>query len=294
MRNIIIRLLTISFTASMLFGLCSLSLNNQDIIINKISRKYQHSYWKLSACTAIVGDKSHQNQEVYRISGLSCNKCVQRIVSSLCSYDSDVTATLNPPILRISSTVPVSLIREAVKQLGGDYDVQRVRLWGFDVFLPVISIHVLILSGTIIISLHRAGVLNYHTCMRHYMAGYLIVFSLFKTIDLDGFVRSFQQYDIIAKRFRLYGYLYPFIQMLLGVLYAFNVQPILSNAFTTALKAISAYGVWKALRSPNNGSSRLTCACLGSTFRIPISYISLAEDIVMAAMALTSSILCWS
>ena len=284
------KLSTISFLLSSLIqGLGSLSLGHQDVknsCYKKQPSIYSSRGLQLSAgATATARDGPDQGEILYRISGLSCNKCVQKIHSALCSYDSGVTVTLKPPTLNISRNIPSDLVRKVVKQVGKSYEVHKVRWRELDVYFPVVSIHLLILCATIF-SLLRAYVFNYHTFMRNYMAGYLIVFSLFKAIDLDGFVRSFQQYDIIAKRYRVYGFLYPFIQLLLGVMYSFNILPVASNVFTAALKSISAYGIWTALRSSN--SRRLTCACLGSTFRIPISYLSFAEDVAMIAMAVIS------
>ena len=53
--------------------------------------------------------------------------------------------------------------------------------------------------------------------MRYFMAGFFIVFSFFKFLNLAGFAESYAMYDELAKRVKVYGLVYPFLELFLGV-----------------------------------------------------------------------------
>src|SRR5688572_11954458 len=70
------------------------------------------------------------------------------------------------------------------------------------------------------------GAWNWMTWMHDFMGLFLVVFSMFKFFDLPGFADGFQMYDILAKTFRSYAYVYPFIELGLGLGYLSHWQPI--------------------------------------------------------------------
>lgn len=117
--------------------------------------------------------------------------------------------------------------------------------------------------------------------MRRFMAGFFIVFSFFKLLDLPGFVRAYRMYDLIAGPIPAWGWAYPFVELALGVLYLLDVAPRAVSAFTLALMAAGAFGVLRALRAGN----RMRCACLGTVLNLPMTSVTLVEDLAMAAMA---------
>lgn len=91
-------------------------------------------------------------------------------------------------------------------------------------------------------------------------------------------------YDLIAKRSHMYALAYPFIELTLGLLYLFGWQLILANWLTMVLMLISTSGVAQALLNKQN----LTCACLGMVFKLPMTYVTLLEDLLMLCMAAIS------
>lgn len=117
--------------------------------------------------------------------------------------------------------------------------------------------------------------------MRHFMAGFFIVFSFFKLLNLDGFVNSYQMYDILAKRIRAWAYIYPFIELGLGLLYLTNIEPLATNLITIIVLGISSIGVIES----NLNKRKIKCACLGDVFNLPMSTITIIEDVGMIAMA---------
>jgi hypothetical protein len=123
---------------------------------------------------------------------------------------------------------------------------------------------------------------NLNIFMSSFMAGFFIIFAGFKLFDLKGFVGSFAGYDLVASRFLNYGYIYPFIELVLGFAYLLNIQPILTNTITTIVTLVSAYGIWLKLSRKSN----FQCACLGTAINLPLSKVTLTEELGMAGMAL--------
>ncbi len=118
--------------------------------------------------------------------------------------------------------------------------------------------------------------------MRWFMGGFFIIFGSFKLIGLENFVVVFRDYDILAKKFRPYPYIYPFIEILLGMFYVLNMASIVRDIFTIALMLVGAYGVYQALQRRDH----IKCACLGNIIKLPLTTVSLIENLTMAAMAL--------
>jgi hypothetical protein len=124
--------------------------------------------------------------------------------------------------------------------------------------------------------------------IRLFMGVFFVVFALFKFIHLEEFPALFSSYDVIASRYRVYGYLYPFIQLFLGVLFLLNLGGPLRDLTTLAIGSISAYGVYKKVYIDKHS---VQCACLGGVIKLPLSTVSLVEDAGMAVMALLMLIL---
>jgi hypothetical protein len=147
-------------------------------------------------------------------------------------------------------------------------------------FLPVIIIFssVLLLS---IITAHWTSNWNWAGLMRYFMAYFFIIFGAFKIINLPGFVEAYMTYDLIAQKSILYAYGYPFIEITLGIFYLMNWVPTITNIVTLIVMLVSAAGVYNELRK----NKMIACACLGVVFKIPMTYITLFEDLLMAGMA---------
>ena len=96
--------------------------------------------------------------------------------------------------------------------------------------------------------------------MHDFMGFFLIVFSMFKFFDIEGFADGFQMYDLLAKPFRGYAYLYPFIELGLGLAYLAHVVPRFIYAATIAVMVFGSLGVLKALRKGLD----LECACMAA------------------------------
>lgn len=124
---------------------------------------------------------------------------------------------------------------------------------------------------------------NLMVFMMTYMAGFFLIFGGLKLVNLRAFAMRFATYDIIAKQWKPYGYAYPFIELALGVCYLFSIAPRLTNIVTIVVMTVGAYGIHQKLRS----GRMFTCACLGTKFDIPLTRVTVAENLLMAAMAVT-------
>lgn len=117
--------------------------------------------------------------------------------------------------------------------------------------------------------------------MRHFMAGFFLVFSFFKMLNLGSFADSYAGYDLVAGWWPPYGRIYPFIELALGLAYLVNFVPIITNLTTLIVMVISSVGVVRGMASQRV----IRCACLGAVLNVPISTVTLLEDLLMVCMA---------
>jgi hypothetical protein len=123
--------------------------------------------------------------------------------------------------------------------------------------------------------------------MHDFMGFFLVMFSMFKFFDMEGFADGFQMYDLAAQRARAYAYVYPFLELGLGLGYLARFEPTAIYIATIALMLFGSLGVFNALRKGLD----LECACMGTVLKVPLSTVALVEDLGMAAMAVLMLIL---
>lgn len=117
--------------------------------------------------------------------------------------------------------------------------------------------------------------------LRWFMGVFFLVFASFKFIGYRMFVLMYAGYDIVAKRFQPYAYAYPFIELWLGLLYVFDLFPTTRDVATLVIMAIGSVGVAEEIKK----RSGIHCACLGNVIKLPLSTVSLVEDVGMGLMA---------
>jgi hypothetical protein len=149
-------------------------------------------------------------------------------------------------------------------------------------YYPLILIFSYIIGVTGFIEMTSGG-FDLMRWMSHFMGGFFLVFSFFKLLDIHGFAKAYATYDIVAKKFKIYGYIYPILELILGILFVMRVEPLYTNGFTLILMAVSTIGVIQILRI----KSDFQCACLGTIFKLPMTRITLFEDLLMVLMSLT-------
>ena len=116
--------------------------------------------------------------------------------------------------------------------------------------------------------------------MKNTMGTVLILLGFLKLIGLRRFVDIFSKYDIITKKFKIYGYFYPFLEIILGYNLINNISLFKTFISIIIIMSLNLLGI---LVTKN---ANLRCGCLGSLFHIPLSYISLSENILMISMSI--------
>lgn len=118
--------------------------------------------------------------------------------------------------------------------------------------------------------------------MRVFMAGFFLTFSFFKMLNLKGFADSYSMYDVVAMKFKGWGYIYAFIELALGIAFAVNFEPVITNWVTAIVMSVSLIGVLQTVLN----KKKIQCACLGAVFNLPMSTVTIIEDGLMILMSI--------
>lgn len=237
----------------------------------------------------------------YNISGMTCEGCSAK-VSYLLKQLPDVTEVKinlekGEADVTMDKHIQTSALQEALKDypkyqlseqkhqhskpekniFGGQ--TEEKKSW-IETYKPILLIFAYITIVSLISSLWSG---NFDTMlfMRVFMSGFFLTFSFFKMLDLKGFTNSYSMYDIVAKKFTGWGYVYAFLELGLGVAFALNFAPVFTNAFTAILMSVSLIGVLQSVMN----KKKIQCACLGAVFNLPMSTVTIIEDGLMIAMS---------
>jgi len=238
----------------------------------------------------------------YIITGMTCKSCLAKVKTTINSFPTiqEVGLQLDYPQANITSEKSLNLekINLALKKFGdytiadtiqerqavsdpplkGKYEFSEKSI---NTYLPLLLIIGFISGISLLIQypfLHFSPML----WMRHFMAGFFLVFSFFKLLNLSGFANAYRMYDIVAAKWKFWGYLYPFVELMLGILYLINIAPFYVNLTTVIVLGVSSVGVIKS----NLKKEQIKCACLGDVFQLPMSTVTIFEDLSMVLMAL--------
>ncbi|MDC1456754.1 cation transporter [Flavobacteriaceae bacterium] len=118
--------------------------------------------------------------------------------------------------------------------------------------------------------------------MLDFMGLFFIVFSFFKMLDLNGFAQSFKMYDPLAKRIPVYGWIYPFIETTLGLMFLIRYEINVALIITLIVLVVTTIGVTKTLLAKKS----IQCACLGTALKLPMTEATFIENAIMIVMAI--------
>lgn len=151
-------------------------------------------------------------------------------------------------------------------------------------YLPLIVIVALIFLTAVMISLRDVQMESFalSKSISYFMAGFFLVFAGFKLMDLRGFAQGYSTYDLLAKRFFNYGYVYPFIELTFGFSMILIPESRGLLIIEMLLMLFSGIGVTTKLAR----HEKFQCACLGTFLKVPLTKVTLIEDFGMAALAL--------
>jgi copper chaperone CopZ len=239
----------------------------------------------------------------YQIDGMHCSSCISKVKNELLKLG-DITEAqiqLKTPQATITMLKHVSTntLQQAVAKAGaytlteidGHYvsenDVVIKKSW-LATYKPLLLIFAFI-TGISFITAYQHGQFHPMHWMHNFMGGFFITFSFFKLLDLRGFADSYSNYDLLAKKVYAYGFIYPFIELGLGLAYISGLQIVFINIVTIVVMGFSSIGVIQSVVNKR----KIRCACLGAVFNLPMSTVTIIEDLLMVAMSvimLTGSI----
>ena len=123
---------------------------------------------------------------------------------------------------------------------------------------------------------------NSREMMFDFMGLFFIIFSFFKMLDLKNFPTSFSMYDPLAEKILFYGWVYPFIEIALGLMFLVRFELNIALYVTIVILGITTFGVTKTLMNKKN----IQCACLGTALKLPMTEATLIENALMLSMSI--------
>lgn len=117
--------------------------------------------------------------------------------------------------------------------------------------------------------------------LREFVAVAMTLLALQKLQDVESFSTMFLNYDLLARRWVPYSYLYPYGEAAAGVLMFAGVLPVVSGPIALFIGAVGAASVFKAVYVEKR---EIKCACVGGDSKVPLGFISLTENVAMLLM----------
>lgn len=233
----------------------------------------------------------------YNISGMTCTGCQAKIQGLL----SKVRGVKNVSIdlakgeasIEMDKHIATADLKVALKdypkyQLSETHlqqnitpvaDIEENKSW-IAIYKPILLIFGYIIGITLLVE-YLSNEFNWMRWMSHFMAGFFLVFSFFKLLNLKGFAESYSMYDVVAKKWNGWGYIYAFAELALGIAFLSGYNPLLTNGITFVIMAVSIVGVLQSVLNKR----KIKCACLGDVFNLPMSTITIIEDALMIGMS---------
>lgn len=228
----------------------------------------------------------------YQVTGMTCESCEAKVKSALMAVENvslvEVSKDNNTAKVTMDKHIALSDFQKA---LGGDesrYHIsamehneaaEQAKSW-FVTYKPILTIFAYITVITLLIQTQNDS-FNLMQWMRHFMAGFFLVFSFFKMLNLKGFAESYVMYDVLARKIPVWAYLYAFVELGLGIANLIDFNPVVTNATTFIVMSISIIGVLQSVLN----KKQIQCACLGAVFNLPMSTVTIIEDALMIVMS---------
>ena len=235
--------------------------------------------------------------QTYHIQGMTCNGCKDSVTRAFQSLEGvhqvHVDLEKGTVLLTTASVLQTKLLKEVlpskftliesntqtVKQNNVfDRDKKAPQGSKLEQLKPLFLIFGFLLLISSALNFRGFTTLDF---MLDFMGLFFFVFSLFKFLDLSGFALSFAMYDPLAKRLPLYGRVYPFLELTLGFLLLAKIQLPIALLVTVIVLSITTIGVCVVLLQ----KKQITCACLGTVLKLPMTQATFIENSVMIFMA---------
>ncbi|MEH6537869.1 MAG: MauE/DoxX family redox-associated membrane protein [Psychroserpens sp.] len=231
---------------------------------------------------------------IYRVTGMTCNGCKSSVEKALLSVDNVEVVTVDlehsEAEIRMSKPITSEVLQQALPEkftisekedaalftpVSEEKDVEKSELRQL---FPLFLIFAYIIVASVLLNVSPW---NSEAFMLDFMGLFYIVFSFFKLLDLKGFPKSFRMYDPLAKVIPAYAWVYPFVEVALGILFLIRFQISFALILTLVVLGITTFGVIKTLVDKKS----IQCACLGTALKLPMTKATFIENSVMIIMA---------
>src|SRR6056300_447529 len=197
-------------------------------------------------------------KSILQISGMTCEGCKSSVEDKLGSLDGvdnvKVDLARGQAVIYSKNPVSLSLIKETLPpkyilineedfnlDTHGDLAIRESKIKQLK---PLFIILVYIFIASILLNYKNW---NSSNAMLDFMGLFYIIFSFFKILDIKGFSMSFRMYDPLAKQAPIYGYIYPFIEVLLGMMFLIRFEVNIALILTVIVLGITTIGVTQTL-----------------------------------------------
>ena len=150
-------------------------------------------------------------------------------------------------------------------------------------YRPVIVLFAMTALAALAGSYAVTGELLTALALQWFIALSMVVLALLKLQNVETFSAMFLNYDLLARRWVPYGYVYPYAEGLAGILMISGALKWISIPVALFIGTIGAVSVFKAVYVDKR---ELKCACVGGSSNVPLGFISLTENLMMIGMAL--------
>ncbi len=234
-------------------------------------------------------------KHTYIITGMTCSGCKASVEKALQTIDAvehvEVNLESSEAVVTMSKHIHTDVLQNA---LSGKYTISEKKETNIfksavvaseekksdlQQLFPLFLIFGYITIAAVLLNIQPW---NSDSFMLDFMGLFYIVFSFFKFLDLKGFPESFRMYDPLAKAIPVYGWIYPFIELALGLLFLMRVQIPLALIVTLIILGITTIGVTKSLLDKKS----IQCACLGTALKLPMTKATFIENSIMIVMAI--------
>jgi cation transport ATPase len=249
----------------------------------------QHKVDIASEICIVLIVKNKTMTHKYQLTGMTCSSCEAKVKSALLMVENvtkvEVSKEDNSATITMDKHIALSDFQKAldskyqISAISHNETAEQAKSW-VETYKPILLIFFYISLVTILIQLKNEN-FNGMEWMRHFMAGFFLVFSFFKFLNLKGFTESYVMYDVLAKKLPAWAYIYAFVELGLGIANVIDFNPIITNSITFIVMTISIIGVLQSVLN----KKKIQCACLGAVFNLPMSTVTIIEDALMIAMS---------
>ncbi len=237
-------------------------------------------------------------KHTYKITGMTCGSCKASVEKSLGDLNEvtkvEVNLENNEATITMRNHIEVAKLQKALSSKYTITEKTQKNVFAsaqtssfkieeekskFQQLKPLLLIIFYIATASVL--LHYKN-WSWNEFMLDFMGLFYIVFSFFKMLDLKGFPDSFRMYDPLAKRVPAYGWVYPFIETALGLMFLMRFEVNIALIITLIVLGITTIGVTKTLLDKKS----IRCACLGTALKLPMTEATFIENAIMIVMAI--------